>query len=65
MQLPASRGSADSTAATTKFAKSMLVMKRPRFSTCSTGFLALVPSRHRHLAGENTGIDADVGAKAR
>ena len=31
------RGSAVSTGAVTKFAKAMLVMKRPRFSTCSVG----------------------------
>ena len=37
MQLPLMRGSAESTAAVTKFAKPMLVMKRPRFSTCRIG----------------------------
>ncbi len=37
MQLPLMRGSAESTAAVTKLAKPMLVMKRPRFSTCSSG----------------------------
>ena len=37
MQLPLMRGSPESTAAVTKFAKPMFVMNRPRFSTCSTG----------------------------
>jgi hypothetical protein len=37
MQLPLMRSSADSTAAVTKLAKPMFVMKRPRLSTCSIG----------------------------
>ena len=37
MQVPLSFGSSDSTAAVTKFAKPMLVMKRPRFSTWRRG----------------------------
>ena len=37
MQVPLMRGSSDSTAAVTKLANPMLVMKRPRFSTCSMG----------------------------
>ena len=37
MQLPLMRGSSESTAAVTTLAKPMLVMNRPRFSTCSIG----------------------------
>ena len=37
MQLPLMRGSSELTAAVTKLAKAMLVMKRPRLSTCSMG----------------------------
>ena len=37
MQLPLILGSSESTAAVTTLAKPMLVMNRPRFSTCSTG----------------------------
>ncbi len=37
MQLPLIRSSSESTAAVTKLAKPMFVMKRPRLSTCSIG----------------------------
>ena len=37
MQLPLIRSSSEPTAAVTKLAKSMLVMKRPRLSTCRIG----------------------------
>src|ERR1035438_4353901 len=43
MHVPLRRGSSDSTAAVTKLAKPMLVMKRPRFSTRSMGSC---PSTH-------------------
>jgi len=37
MQLPLMRGSSESTATVAKSAKAMLVMKRPRLSTCRIG----------------------------
>ena len=61
MQVPLMRGSSDSTAAVTKLANPMLVMKRPRFSTCSMGSCALRPLGDPHLAAEHAGFDADVG----
>ena len=60
MQLPLMRSSAESTAAVTKLANAMFVMKRPRLSTCSTGVLALAPLGHAHLAAEQARLDADV-----
>ncbi len=46
MQLPLIRSSSESTAAVTKLAKPMLVMKRPRFSTCRSGSW---PSSHESM----------------
>jgi hypothetical protein len=50
-----------STAAVTKLAKPMLVMKRPRFSTCSIGSSPPSPFGDLHLAAQHAGLDADVG----
>ena len=61
MQVPLMRGSSDSTAAVTKLAKPMLVMKRPRFSTCEHGLFAFVPFGDADLAAEHAGLDADIG----
>ena len=61
MQLPLMRGSSESTAAVTTLAKPMLVMKRPRLSTCSMRFLAVLPLGDAHLAGQHAGFDADEG----
>ena len=61
MQVPLRRGSSDSTAAVTKLAKPMLVMKRPRFSTRSMGSCAFRPLADPHLAAQHAGFDADVG----
>ena len=39
----------------------MLVMKRPRFSTCRIGSAPSVPFDDADLSGQNAGLDADVG----
>src|ERR1035441_6153356 len=52
MQEPLMRSSPESTAAVTKLAKPMLVMKRPRFSTCRSGSWPSAHSdRNNHHAG--------------
>ena len=48
-----------STAAVTKLAKPMLVMKRPRLSTCSIGSLPSFHSATRTLPASIAGLDAD------
>ena len=60
MQVPLMRGSSEATAATTKLAKSMLLVKRPRFCTRSSG---VSPSCHccdTDLARQHARIDAGV-----
>ena len=60
MQLPLIRGSSESTAAVTKLAKPMLVMNRPRLSTCRIGSLPSFHSATRTLPPSRPGLDADV-----
>ena len=59
MQLPLMRSSPESTAAVTKLANPMFVMKRPRFSTCRRLF-AFLPFGDADLAAQHAGIHADV-----
>ncbi len=60
-QLPLMRASSEFTAAVTKLAKAMPVMKRPRLSTWSRGSSPSFHSRHAHFAAQHAGIDAHVG----
>ena len=60
MQLPLMRGSSESTAAVTKLAKPMLVMKRPRLSTCSIGSSPVFPIGDLDFAAQHAGLDAHV-----
>ncbi len=61
MQLPLMRGSSESTAAVTTLAKPMLVMKRPRLSTCRIGSWPSFHSATRTLPRQHAGFHADEG----